>query len=128
MNIALMFAQDSLSAGNAVAVVGTVIAAMGATITALFAYLSSRDKLRYDAELSALRIAVKRLEDDHKGCMTAQKELRECLDRAQEVADRAEVKAARLEGQYVSAEREVADLRQEVGELRDRLYKRDKQP
>ena len=84
MNIALMFAQDSLSAGNAVAVVGTVIAALGAATTALFAYLGSRDKLRYDTELSALRMAVKRLEDDHKGCMTAQKELRELLKQRSE--------------------------------------------
>src|SRR3990167_598729 len=123
--------EDSLidsQTGIAVTIVGMVLASLGASITAMFTYLSSRDKARFeadvlkiksmfDSELIVLKAAVDECDNDRR---TQKEEL--ALIRSK--AELAEHKAAAGEGELRAAERAIKDLRGEVMELRGRLYGR----
>lgn len=100
----------------------SAVAAAGAITTSVLAYLSSRDKLRYDAELTKLRDKVQQCLDDVATC-SGEREANE--RRAEEMEKRAvaaEAEVARLEGILKGMEERVADLFKEVKDLRDRLY------
>lgn len=94
---------------------GMVITAIITLTTAVIAYLSGKDKLRFDSETTQLR-------RDMEECKAARAEYADKLNQIQTQAEKAEKIAARQEGEMTAGRRETDELRQEVRELRDRLY------
>lgn len=75
----MMFAETDLSHAGLAAM---VLSTFGAAATAYFAYLTTRDKLRYDAELVGLRkdvVVLQRQEADTRGRLLECEEDRERL-------------------------------------------------
>ena len=88
---------------------------LGMLVVCWLAYLTGRDKIRFDAEVTLLR-------KDIAECTKERDAVREKARAVEEKAERAETMAAKMEGEMRGMERQVVDLRNEVKELRDRLY------
>lgn len=113
-----IFAEDPGS-WTAWAVVGAMVTTLGAFGTAVLGYLSTRDKLKYDAELAQLRKDVAESRAEHEKCQAAQREL-------EKRANEAERKAAENSGLIRGMEAELSSLRDEVRDLRNRQHPRDR--
>ena len=92
-----------------------IVTALSALGTSVLAYLTGRDKIRFDAEVTLLR-------KEMAECVRDRDAQRDKARAVEEKAERAETVAAKMEGEMRGMERQVVDLRSEVKELRDRLY------
>lgn len=106
----------SVEPTTTVMVIVTACSALG---TSVLAYLSARDKLRFDAEAELLR---KSMED----CIHDRDDLQARLDEAESRADAQALEAARMSGDLRAMDRTITDLRGEVKGLRDLLYGKSK--
>ena len=89
---------DQVSGGTWVMVVGAVLTSVSALAAALFAWLTQRDKLKYDARMVKLQADIEALQKAEREWTEA---LKECEERS-----------AKME----------RDFKQEIQELREQLF------
>lgn len=93
------------------AIILGIVASLSGIGNGVLAYLSSRDKMRFDAETGSLRAKVEECERERLESVDELKKLRER-------ADTAERENSKFEGQMAGMEREMQSLRQVYQELR----------
>jgi len=115
----MLFAMEDVtpSVGNIFMVAGMAITTIGAAVAGLFSYLSGRDKLRFDTELTTLRASHAKCEEDHKH---TQAELSAVGIRC----DEAEQRSAKRDGEIHGINQLVAELQEELKILRALVYTR----
>lgn len=57
-----------LSGGSLVTIASMVVTSAGAVVASLFAWLSARDKLKYDATLVKMQADIEQLQKDEREC------------------------------------------------------------
>lgn len=67
-----------------VTVVGMVLAALGAAVTAVTSYMTNRDKLRFDAERIKDRADIAYLKQREKECLEETAEMRKRIEHLEE--------------------------------------------
>lgn len=110
-----MPAEDTTSVGTYVTVAGMVITALGGLGASVFAYLTNRDRTRFDSRMQLLEKQVEECESERRAD-------HEKLVNAVAKADAASLLAAKLQGEAQGRDRDIKDMRAEIRELRDRLY------
>ena len=119
-----LFAETDI--GATATLVAAVTACLAAFAASLFAYLTGRDKLHFDADTLGMKAEIAALTKSSEECEKDRKVCREQIAALETKSDLAEKTAARMEGTQLATEHEMKDLRDEVRELRDRLYSRKK--
>lgn len=77
----MLFAQET---GTIITVVGMVLASLGASVAALFSWLSARDKLRYDAKIIKLESDISNIQKDILECNNEKEKLRERIEKIEQ--------------------------------------------
>lgn len=99
-----------------------LITTISTVISAILAYFTGRDKLRFDREMLEMKLTMEACEESRTDCEESRKKDAQRISDLEDRVDRAERMSARLEGENKGALREMEAIRADNIDLRARLF------